>query len=265
MSWRLWLAPDFTWTRGSKHLTSSCVWSLLESGFGLGTFLSREIQPLSQKPILKNCLFSLSWLQIFLHFKAHFYSPECFICQCAIISTFNWIIHYDDMPVHIYHTVKFVSASLTHSSFNSPLIHWVIWRTNIPCVCEREKGEYAETPTGIQVKTHCYTFCPHRIMVRHPQYVAYFSHRHKIKVLRTEKCTECIPLPCSHEDPDVIGTDHPSSRSLQDHDLVWKCSDLFFKWSLNETFLEIIQSLLEQVNRKKSHPHPQNFLQDVWD
>lgn len=59
--------------------------------------------------------------------------------QCAVINTFNWIIHYDDMPVHIYHTDKFVSASLAHSSFNSPLIHWVIWRTNIPPVREREK------------------------------------------------------------------------------------------------------------------------------
>lgn len=170
------------------------------------------------------------------------------------------------MPVHIYHTDKFVSASLAHSSFKSPLIHRVIWRTNIPYVCEREKGEYAETPTGIQVKTHGYTFCPHRIMVRHPQYLAYFSHRRKIKVLRTEKCTKCllhIPLSRSHEDPDVIGTDHPSSSSLQDHDLVWESSDLFFKWSLNKTFLEIIQWLLELGKGEKKHS--QNFLRDFWD
>lgn len=161
------------------------------------------------------------------------------------------------MPAYIYHTDKFVSASLAHSSFKSPLIQWVIWRTNIPHVYEREKGEYAETPTGIQVKTHGYTFCPHRIMVRHPQYVAYFSHRCKIKVLRTEKCTECllrIPLSRSHEDPDVIGTDRPSSSSLQDHGLVWECSDLFFKWSLNKTFLEIIQWLLELGKGEKNIP-----------
>lgn len=103
-------------------------------------------------------------------------------------------------------------------------------------------------------------------MVRHPQYVAYFSHKRKIKVLRTEKWTKCflcIPLSSSHEDPDVIGTDRPSSSSLQDHDLVWECSYLFFKLSLNETFLEIVQGLLEQVKGEKSQPHPQNFLQDV--
>lgn len=90
---------------------------------------------------------------------------------------------------------------------------------------------------------HTDTFCPHRIMVRHPQYVAYFSHRRKIKVLRTEKRTKCllrIPLSHSHEDPDVIGTDCPSS-SLQDQNLVWECSDLFFKGSPNKIFLEITQ------------------------
>jgi len=100
------------------------------------------------------------------------------------------------------------------------------------CVKEKKEREYAETPTGIQVKTHCSTFCPHRIMVRHPQYVAYFSHRCKIKVLRTEKHSKClfrVPLSRSHEDPDVTGTDRASSSSLQDHDLVWECSDLFFK------------------------------------
>lgn len=142
VSWSLWIAPDFSRSRGSKQLTPGCVGSLLESGFGLGTFLSSEMQVLSfSETYSKNCLFSHSWLQIFLHFKAPLYSPEHFIWQCAIVTTFNWIIHYDDMPVHIYHTDKFITASLPHSSFNSPLKHWVIWRTNIPRVCEREKGE----------------------------------------------------------------------------------------------------------------------------
>lgn len=92
--------------------------------------------------------------------------------------------------------------------------------------------------------------------------MACFSHRCRIKVLRTEKCARCllhIPLSHSHEDPDAIGTDHPSSSSLQDHGQVWERSDLFFKWSLNETFLEIIRWLLEKLNEKKTIPIPKTF------
>lgn len=47
VSWRLWLATDFTWSHGSKHLISRCVQSLLEKTFVVGTFPSGEIQPLS--------------------------------------------------------------------------------------------------------------------------------------------------------------------------------------------------------------------------
>lgn len=135
------------------------------------------------------------------------------------------------------HTIKKkVSASLTHISFKSSLIHQVIWRTNIPYVCEREKGieSMQKFLQAYQVKTHCYTFCPHRIMVRHPQYVAYFSHRPMIKVLRTEKCTKCLfctPLSSSHANPDVIVTDGPSSGCLQDHNLVVLVGRL---WSIFE-------------------------------
>lgn len=192
VSWRPWLAFDFTRTCGNKHFMAWCVLSLLERVW-TGDFSEQE-DPATL--FLINLYFRIVCSPS-ADSKYFYISKSLFICLSisfvSVLSLLHLIEKFIMIICHRNNTDKFVTASLDHSSFNIPLIHQVIWRINSAYVWEKEKGNMQKLLQAYKSK-HNYTFCPHGIMVRHSQYVAYFFHRSKIKVLRTEKMQLILAL-----------------------------------------------------------------------
>lgn len=101
------------------------VFGVYQSGFGQGTFLSKKVQPLFLINLYFRIVHSPSVDSTYFCISKHL-----LICLSisfvTVLSLLHLIEKFIMIMCHINNTDKFITASLDHSSFKTPLKHQVI-------------------------------------------------------------------------------------------------------------------------------------------